>query len=217
MRRDIIGGLRGSGEVVMVQFGTKKKNYLKKMAKFLEVSVSKEELKVAVPAVPSAAPVAVKERVKGSPAKLRKSLVPGTVLILLGGRFRGKRVVFLRQLPSGLLLVTGPHEVNGVPLRRVNQAYVIATSTKIEVGDAGKDISDEFFKKPKSQKSRDEKGAFFVPEEAKKKVLTPERKATQKKVDEQILKAIKTVPYLQNYLKAKFSLKNGQYPHAMAF
>lgn len=49
-------------------------------------------------------------------AQKLRGLMPGTILILLSA-------VYWKQLESGLLLATGPHSVNEVPLRPVNQRY----------------------------------------------------------------------------------------------
>jgi len=101
-------------------------------------------------------------------------LQPGTVLILLAGRFRGKRVILLKPLDQGVLLVTGPFKVNGVPLRRVNARYVIATSTHVDIKSLDKKLldkvsSDEYFARDnvKDKKSED---AFFKQGEAQVRI-----------------------------------------------
>jgi len=150
-------------------------------------------------------------------AKLRSSITPGTVLILLAGRFRGRRVVFLKQLPSGLLLVTGPYSVNGIPLRRVNQAYVIATSTKVDIAkvDAAALTDDAFGKKEKKKRKRTGEDAFE--EETESKGPSEEMLKKQKTVDDALLAAMKKTPMMAKYLKARFSLSKSDKPHAMAF
>ena len=96
-------------------------------------------------------------------SKGRKCIVPGSVVIILSGRFRGRRVVTLKTLPSGLLLVTGPYKINGVPLKRVNPAYVLPTSSKLNVSNVDvKMVDDAWFKKSKAVKGKAGEDAFFA-------------------------------------------------------
>ena len=143
-------------------------------------------------------------------------LVPGQVVILLSGRFRGRRVVFLKKLESGLLLVTGPYKYNGVPLKRVNAAYVLPTNTKLKVNEkVGESIKDDFFKRVKID-VKDEKD-FFVEDIVKKERVTEERKKAQNEVDTEVKKAVDEVPMMKEYLRNRFALKNGDKPHLMKF
>ncbi|KAL1140519.1 hypothetical protein AAG570_000449 [Ranatra chinensis] len=141
--------------------------------------------------------------------KCRASIQAGKIVILLAGTHKGKRAVLLKQLPTGLLLVTGPFTLNGVPLRRVHQNYVIATSTKVDV----------YFKRVKAKRAKKEDGEIFA---AKKEPYraSEQRKSDQKAVDKDVLAAIKKHPesgLIRRYLRKTFGLRSSQYPHRMKF
>ena len=107
-------------------------------------------------------------------------------------------MVFLKQLESGLLLVTGPFALNGVPLKRVNQRYCIATSTKVDLGGADvKSITDAYFAQEKTGKKGLKNQEKFFATEAPKKVLPQEKKDGQKKTDDAIIKGLKDDTQLQ--------------------
>ncbi|XP_026471540.1 60S ribosomal protein L6 [Ctenocephalides felis] len=152
---------------------------------------------------------------------LRPTLQPGTICIVLAGQHKGKRVVLLKQLDSGLLLVTGPFLINACPLRRISQNYVIATSTRLDVSGVKlpEHINDDYFKRQKNKRAKKEEGDIFA---AKKEAYKPteQRKNDQKLVDKMVLGVIKKHPdhkLLYTYLSAMFGLKSSQYPHRMKF
>ncbi|PFH59022.1 hypothetical protein XA68_12927 [Ophiocordyceps unilateralis] len=152
----------------------------------------------------------------------RKTLQPGTVLILLAGRFRGKRVILLKALDQGVLLVTGPFKINGVPLRRVNSRYVIATSYKVDVSglDAKKieAISEpKYFTAEKAKEKAGEEAFFKQGEKPQKKQVNSSRAADQKVIDKPLIANIKKVDMLASYLGSSFSLRKGDKPHEMVW
>lgn len=66
------------------------------------------------------------------------------------------------------VVILGPFKVNGVPLRRVNQSYVIATSTKVDItGVNVEKFDDKYFSKEVQKKKKKGEGEFF---EAEKEV-----------------------------------------------
>ncbi|KAI5302585.1 hypothetical protein KEM56_000543, partial [Ascosphaera pollenicola] len=167
-------------------------------------------------------PRAMRQQVRKTvhPAKPRASLQPGTVLILLAGRFRGKRVVLLKHLPQGVLLVTGPFKLNGVPLRRVNARYVIATSSKVDLKGVDEKIlekasSSEYFVREKKAEKKGEEAFFKQGEKPEKKKVVSARAADQKAIDTPLLATIKKEQFLGSYLATSFSLRKGDKPHEM--
>lgn len=180
-------------------------------------------------------PKITKRTVKKNKPSLRKSLKPGTVVILLTGRFAGKHAIFLRQLPSGLILISGPFRSNGVPLKRVQQTHVIPTQTRIRLPkNLCKSVKDSWFMKPKSlprleaKKLKEKKEEKKTAKSEKKPVLavkktttrsrlTPLYANTQKRIDKEITRAIKRVPHLNAYIQSRFQLKSTDRPHNMVF
>ncbi|RRT58592.1 hypothetical protein B296_00029902, partial [Ensete ventricosum] len=133
-----------------------------------------------------------------------------------------------------ILDAVGPFKINGVPLRRVNQSYVIATSTKVDISGVNADkFGDKYFTKERKEKTKKGEGEFFETEKEfvfllthsfsslgkmqETKALPQEKKDDQKAVDSPLIKAIEAVPDLKAYLGARFSLRSGMKPHELVF
>ena len=64
--------------------------------------------------------------------------------------------------------LAGPYRVNGVPLRRVNQNFVIATSTKLDVSTADvAKFDDAYFVTAKEKDTKGEEEFFEGEEEVR--------------------------------------------------
>lgn len=125
-------------------------------------------------------------------------------------------MVYLKNLKDNTLLVSGPFKVNGVPLRRVNPRYVIATSTKVSLEGVNVEKFDaEYFAREKLNRKQ-KKEANLFPEQQTKQIKT-ERVEDQKVVDKALLTQIKKTPLLKQYLASSFSLNTGDRPHLLKF
>lgn len=130
--------------------------------------------------------------------KIRSSLKAGNVAILLAGRHAGKRVIVLKHLPSGFVVVAGCYGVNGVPVRRAHPKFMIGTSTAVDVSkvDVAK-FDDAYFKSASAEAKKED----------------------NKTLDKSLTESIKKTAHMDQYLKTRFSLHNtfGLKAHELKF
>merc|ERR1712066_1204285 len=136
------------------------------------------------------------------PTKGRKCVVPGSVVILLSGRFRGRRVVVLKNLDSGLLLVTGPSKLN---------------VANVDVNS----VDDAWFSKSKAAAGKKGESEFFADNaelSAEEKERMNKKRNLQKDVDTKVLEVVKAQDAMfAGYLRTRFSLRNNMRFHEMSF
>jgi len=156
--------------------------------------------------------------------KLRKSITPGTIGIILKGPQKTRRVVFIKQVESGLMIVANP--VAGLEPTTVDSRYFLSTKVKLDI--SGVKVPEEMVHSHFHNKAERRKaylkarraGTVLGELELKPKGFTDEQKAINKKLDDQLIPVIQKHAdgaVLENYMKAKFTLTHRDFPHRMVF
>lgn len=113
----------------------------------------------------------------------------GQIVIVLEGEFEGKRVVYLKSLENNLALCTGPSKINGVPFFKIDERYLLATSTSIDYNGVI-DI--------------DESNVVLSSRDEKVERMEVEGDEKMEMIDQTIVSAIEKVEFLKTYLAEEF-------------
>eukprot|EP00477_Mikrocytos_mackini_P000576 GAHX01000615.1.p1 GENE.GAHX01000615.1~~GAHX01000615.1.p1 ORF type:complete len:184 (-),score=37.24 GAHX01000615.1:34-585(-) len=145
----------------------------------------------------------------------------GTIVILLDGKFAGKRAVLLSNRKNGNVLVAGPSSVNGVGLTFIESIKVLGTSVVLDISKVGFDFetinfNDIRISREERRKNWHDSDREFMAE-VKNTVDTDKVKELNDKVNSVLVGEIKKQELLEEYLKDKFGLKAEDKFHAMKF
>ncbi|KMV65703.1 ribosomal protein L14E/L6E/L27E [Encephalitozoon cuniculi EcunIII-L] len=132
-----------------------------------------------------------KARTARKPRVRRTDLVKGMVVVVLEGVFASRRVVYLKGLEDNIALCAGPKSINGIPLFRIDERYLLATSTVLDLNmDIDIDGKDTVLT---------ERDVYAVP-------MDVEMTDAERKIDEEIAKAARRVEYMKSYLSEPFEI-----------
>lgn len=138
-------------------------------------------------------------------------MTPGTVAVVLIGPYQSKKVVFLKQLESGLLLCAC---LNNNSVRRFPQKWLLATSQNVDVSGVGlnyfNDKSFAGFAKKSSDPSE-----FFQENQQKATPESQDFTAAKDKVLKAVGAAAQKEELLFEYCCARFTLDKEVPAHAL--
>lgn len=114
-------------------------------------------------------------------------------------------------------MFAGPFKLNGCPLRRINQAYVISTSTQVNLDGVKvpEEVNDKLFKPTRKRHEKKTQEKFFSDQTMEKPQIDEKRKKLQDEVDGKLLGNLDNVT--KSYLATIFSLRKTDKPHEMNF
>lgn len=135
-----------------------------------------------------------KSRTAAKPRVRRHDLVKGMVVVVLEGVFASKRVVYLKKLDNNLALCTGPKSINGVPLFKIDERYLLATLTVLDIG---------------TNISVDEKNVFLSKRDDHSAPMDADVDA-EKETDAAVAKAVKNVEFMKAYLSEPFEIDSSK-------
>lgn len=133
----------------------------------------------------------MKKLEKKNKREKRTDLTLGTIVVVLEGEFEGKRVVYLKGLDNYMALCTGPTSINGVPFFKIDERYLLATSTRIDYNGVI-DI--------------DESSVIQTDRDLKVERMDVEADQKTEMIEKTIVQAIEKVEFLKSYLAEDFEV-----------
>lgn len=124
------------------------------------------------------------------PRTARTDLARGMVVVVLEGVFASRRVIYLGGLGDNLALCVGPKSINNIPLFKIDERYLLATSTVLEIGNV--DV--------------DEKNAVLTERDVYTTPMSVEMTDSERKLDEELTRAVRNVEFMKTYLCEPFEV-----------
>lgn len=120
----------------------------------------------------------------------RVDLTPGDIVVVLEGAYTGKKVVFIKQLPECMSLVSGISSINGVSAFKIDERYLFKLSAKVDLPSSiSIDASNVF----ESKMNEPEK-------------IDAEPSKQEAELEKSILAVVSKIPYMKAYLAEQFKV-----------